>query len=191
MSDGQEGKRERVRRLLLDPLAGNGFRKSARISADRHKEMLTRLADNLAYMSDASLSTLRDMMLTKGEGRQRDIWPAQATFYGFADLIEPRPVEELPALLRWFRSVEGPKAKDEGTLVETWAYFQKYKRPPKMGLFIIREQADENQRKLALCEERIGNGVATDDEKNWARWYRDRLAYCERIVSDGQKGRAA
>ena len=185
-----ETKRARVRRLLIEPLEALGFRRGAKMTPDVFKKKMGRLLDDLAYLSDDSLAVLYEAVHTKGQGRNRDVWPQWATFYGFAELIEPRPVAELPALLRWFRSVEGPKALHAGTLVETWQYFQRYKRPPKIAAGQINAAAVANQSRAIRIREREQRGSAQPDDVLWLRWYERRLAYCEAIVRGDDLGAA-
>ncbi|MCI5096644.1 MAG: hypothetical protein MRY77_10055, partial [Rhodobacteraceae bacterium] len=129
---------------------------------------------------------LHDMLKSKGQGRDHDVWPARATVLFLAEHIQPRPVEELPGLLRWFKSVEGPKAAREGTLVETWAYFRKYKRPPIHAQRQILEEAQSNRRKLELSQDRMRRNVARPEDVEFVERYQKRLAYCQKIVEEGQ-----
>lgn len=186
-----EGRRARVRRLLVDPLQAIGFRRARSVTVEDHQATLDSLCDNLGYLSDAGLVALREMLQTRGEGAARNIWPATATIYGLAELLERRPVEELPGCLRWFRSVEGPRAAAAGTLVETWSYFHRMKRPPVHAGRELAQRAADNRRRLQIIDERAQAGVATDDELAWARGYRERLAYCQSLISRADDGVAA
>ena len=186
------GKRARVRLLLIDPLEALGFRRKTSATVAEHAAAMDSLADNLAYMSDRALRALCEMLRTKGEGAARTVWPASATIYALAELIERRPIEELPGCLRWFRSVEGPRALAAGTLVETWSYFHRMKRPPVHQARELAERAAGNRRRLQIIAERAAAGVATAEELDWAQGYRDRLAYCEALVrGEGQEGEGA
>ena len=189
--ENQESKRGRVRRILFEPLEEMGFRKNGTVKADDHKSKMDRLADNLAYMSDQSLGVLCEMLRSKGQGRDRMFWPLPATIYGLAELVEPTPLEELPNLLSWFRSIEGPKALKAGTLVETWAYFHKYKRPPQMAGMQIQRDADDHARKCERVRDRAARGVADPAELHWLDRYEKRLAYCRAIVLGTAEGEAA
>lgn len=170
----------------MEPLEEEGFRKSAKVKADVHKAALTKLADELGYMSDDNLRVLRALLRTKGQGPTRDIWPSVATIVGYAEGLEPRPLEEMPGLVRWFRSVEGPKALRAGTLVETWQFFHRRKRPPLNAERLLREEAEENSRRLELYRERVRAGITvTEEEARWVEWYERQLAYCEGLVLNG------
>lgn len=183
----EESKRGRIRRLLFDPLEADGFRKSGKVTAERHSVAMARLADDLAYMGDHGLATLRQMLRTKGQGRARDIWPSVATVIGFAEAIQPRPTEELPGLLRWFASVEGPKALHDGTLVETWSYFHRHKRPPIKAKLEIARRSEHNRHKLELFRERMERGSISDEDADWVRRYEAKLAYCRGLVLGDQQ----
>lgn len=185
-----ESKRGRVRRLLIDPLDDIGFRKHGNVKVEKHKANLARVADELSYMTDAGLETLRGQLKSKGQGPSRDVWPSIATITAFAELVEPKPIEEMPELLRWFRSRAGPAARDAGTLVETYGFFHRFKKPPVMAERQILERAQDNRRKLELYEDRIRRDVARPEEVSWARGYRERLAYCEDLVRRGEEYRA-
>ena len=182
--EGQtETKRDRVRRLLIDPL---GFRFPKRTEPDEARKRLDRLADDLGYLSDASLRTLADMLRTKGQGSERNFWPDHATFIGFAEVVQPRPVEELPALLSWFGSVEGPRAISEGTLVETFDWISRRKIPPYSppARAAVNEEAAKNARRLSIIAERRAAGLTVaPDELGWERWYLDRKTECEALVA--------
>jgi hypothetical protein len=125
-----ETKRDRVRRILLDPLRDNGFRFKRGVSEEEACSRLNAIADDLAYMSDDGLKALRVSMRFKGEGASRTFWPSRASFIGFAEAFERSPLEEAPALLRWFASVEGPKALAGGIHVAQYLFWTRNKRPP-------------------------------------------------------------
>ncbi len=110
---------------------------------------------------------------------------------GHAEAIEPRPIEELEGLLRWFRSRAGPQARAEGTLVESYRYFQRYKVPPSRVGLMIRREAEANRDKLRLVEDRMAREVASPSELGWRQVYlaeRDRVS---RLVDEGEAARAA
>jgi hypothetical protein len=188
--DVQESRRDRVRRVLFRPL---GFRRPASMTAEDHAAQLDSLADELGYMAEEKLDVLRQMLQSKGQGKDRNVWPDRATVRGFAELVQPRPLAELPGLVRWFRSVEGPRAIAEGTLVETWAYFERHKAPPvSVGARArVIEEAQVNKRRLQVVDERIAAGFSVlPGETEWADWYRKRRAACEAAVAE-MRGDAA
>jgi hypothetical protein len=177
-----ETKRDRVRRLLIEPL---GFRKPGAMSAEACGEMLVKVCDELAYLSDEGLARVEEALRCRGTGKDRNGWPDLATFRAYAELAEPRPIEELPALRRWFGSVEGPRAIEEGTLVETWSFFLRHKRPPAQpqDKRVIAERASANRRRLELVDDRRKHGrMVEPQEAEWARQYRARRAYLDELV---------
>lgn len=125
-----ETKRDRVRRLLIHPLEEDGFRKRKAKPDEMHHAFLNRIADNLAYMSDANLRLLQRMLVTKGEGSQKNFWPDYVTIVGWAEEIEPSPLAEDPVILSWFRSKAGPLAMEADCHVETYDFICRKKRPP-------------------------------------------------------------
>lgn len=186
-----ENKRARVRRLLIEPLEALGMRRGAKMPADVFKTKMNSMIDALTYMSDQRLAVLFEMLKTKGEGRSHDLWPSPATILGIAEFVQPRPIQELPNLLSWFRSVEGPKCLEAGTLVETWQYFQRNKRPPIHAKQQIEVSAKRHQHRCQLTRERMGRGTADPDDIRWLQRYEQRQAYCRTIVlGDDEKGRA-
>jgi hypothetical protein len=187
MDESKETNRDRVRRLLFDPL---GFRLPKGADADQHRETLNEIADELSHMAEENLITLRQMLQSKGEGSSRNHWPSRATFRGFAEIVQPRPVSEMPSLLRWFRSAEGPRAQMTGTLVETYLYFEKFKAPPRTSgaMAQVMDRARDNARRLQIIAERraVGLSISAEDAA-FERWYAEKLAYCRGLVEEQQR----
>lgn len=183
-AEGQvEAKRARVRRLLLDPL---GFRFRRTVDAAAQRKYLDGIADELGYMTEGNLKALADMMRGHGQGSDRNLWPDRASFIGFAEVVQPRPIEELPALLSWFGSVEGPRAQAAGELVEVWDYISRRKIPPYTdhARKAVSEAAGEANRRLRiLAERRAADLPIAAIELDWERWYLARRAECEAIVA--------
>ena len=179
----KETKRDRVRRLLIhplvDPITGLGMRRNKQImDQDRFKATLDRLCDELGYMSDLGLQTLYGFLKTKGEGRNRDILPPRATILGYAELVEDCPIERIPAMASWFGSVEGPKAQTEGTLVETYRFIRKFKRPPNgpNAQQRIHAKAKENRSALEHANGMIARGRDIDEHQAFIAAYDADLA---------------
>lgn len=186
--DGAETKRARVRRILFDQL---GFRSRRGVDMEEERRFLDGLADELAYMSDANLRVLAQMMAIKGEGSSRNIWPDRATFRGYAHVVQPRPMEELPELRRWFASVEGRRMQAEGTLVETWEYFQRNRCPPvkPQARAMVLQRAEESRRRLTIIAEKQAAEIPVSaDDLDWAHWYRERMDHLDRLVRDAARG---
>lgn len=177
MTDAQttktETKRDRVRRLLIDPLTAWGFRKPGNVTEAKHAKFLVDLADGLAYLGDDQLVTLREFLKTKGEGKDRRGWPRMATITPLAEAIAPRPLEEIPVIASWFGSARGPQALEEGTLVAEFQFLSALKRPPlREGDWRrIRERAAEHDSSKRVREDRVRRGVADEDDRQWLAWY--------------------
>lgn len=193
-TDQTESKRDRVRRLLLDPLADHGFRFKRGVTDDDAKAKLAQIADDLAYMSDAGLKAMFQSMRLKGEGSSRDFWPSRAAFLGLAEALEKSPLEEAPALLRWFASVEGPKALQAKTHVAQYLFWSKNKRPPASvhDWRSVRDHAERMAERAMRVQDKLDRGVAPyPDDEAWHRRYLDLDVLVRRYVQDQVKGDVA
>lgn len=186
-----ETKRDRVRRLVFDPL---GFRFPKGTDEAKGRAMLAGIADELAYMADDKLSALARMLRPQGQGSARAFWPERATFIAFAHMCQPLPLEADPKLLSWFASIEGERMVQEGTLVETWRYFEDKRVPPftPQARAFVKEQAAIAARRLQIVAEREGAGWDVDPaEGAFARSYRAERARMMRLLDDARARRAA
>lgn len=181
----QETKRDRVRRLVLTPLAEAGFRFPRGTSDDAGKRDLDRLADGLGYLPDDKLDALRVSLMTKGQGTARCFWPSYASVIGLAEAFHPRPLTEVPEILRWFKSAAGSAALQGGRLVAEYRFWERKKRPPvsDQDRRRVAEVAADWQRRAALTRERLadGRGVAQDDQA-WLNWYEKTEAMLRAMV---------
>ncbi|MBN8291041.1 hypothetical protein JI664_03595 [Rhodobacter sp. NTK016B] len=182
-----ETNRDRVRRLLLDAL---GFRFPKKITEAEGRAMLDRIADELAYMTDEALATLARMLRVHGQGSARNFWPDRATFINFAHVCQPLPLEADPKLVSWFASVEGERMVQDGTLVETWDYFEAKRIPPAtpQARALVLSRAQEAARRVQIATEKQAAGWAV--EPNEAAWVRAYLARRDRLIGLLDKVRA-
>ncbi|QFS83999.1 hypothetical protein [Roseivivax sp. THAF197b] len=185
-----ETKRGRVRRCLIEPLIEAGFRKLGNVKADRHEAFLVKLADHLGYMEEDQLAVLKSMLVYRGQGPSKDAWPSMAHIMSLAETVAPRPVEEHPTIVSWFRSARGAQAKAEGTLVAEFLFLEKRKRPPLSDgdWRAVRERAAEWTRQVVLIEERQARGAAAPDDGQWLAWYRAIEARAETLVEPRRGG---
>ena len=190
-----ETKRGRVRRLLITPLEDRGFRFKAGTPADKQRRYLDELADALGYMHDVRLAMLEECLRSKGEGAARCFWPAYATVIGFAEACQPRPIEEMPQMASWLGSVEGPKARREGTLVATFLFVETFKRPPfgDADRRKVAARAAELNDDLARVRDRIDRGFGSEDDRRRAAWFAGIEARAQALVAAGEakRGEAA
>lgn len=189
MTEPTESNRERVRRILLGPL---GFRSPKGTAPEAERMLLDGVADDLAYLTDGDLLVLLRMLAVHGEGAAKCFWPPKATFVGLAHHVRPRPLSQDPALLRWWASVEGQRMVQDGTLVETYGYFERHRVPPvKPGARAqLLEAAQANARRLALVEERERLDLPVrPEEADWARWYRARRDELAGLVERSKQGK--
>ncbi|MGI3167486.1 hypothetical protein [Pseudooceanicola sp. 200-1SW] len=190
-----ETKRDRVRRVLLAPLAGIGFRFPRSVDAEQGQRQLDRLADDLAYMSDLNLRRLFETMRTKGEGKSRDFWPSHAAFIALAQIAQPRPLEEMPGLASWFGSAAGRAALAEGRLVEEYRWWLAKHRPPMnpQERRLVADRASAAQAKAARLRERLGLNLPVDaGDREWLHAFDAHEAAARALMRAGAaKGAAA
>lgn len=197
MSEAREfqTKRDRVRRLLLEPLEAIGFRFQRGTDPEEARKRLDRLADDLAYMSDENLRRLFEAMRTKGEGKSRDFWPTHAAFVALAQIAQPRPLEEMPGLASWFGSEAGRQALSEGRLVEEYRWWLAKHRPPlnAQERRVVADRGGAGQSRAARLKERLGLGLPVDAvDREWLLAWQAHDAAARELVRIGmKKGNAA
>ena len=74
-----ETNRDRVRRLLIEPLTRDGMRFPREVSDEVQRKRLDQMADDLGHMSDANLVRLRLCLRSKGGGSAKCFWPGRVT----------------------------------------------------------------------------------------------------------------
>ncbi|MBO9453250.1 hypothetical protein J7426_23515 [Tropicibacter sp. R16_0] len=185
-----ETSRDRVRRMVITPLADSGFRFKRGTPDEQQRKVLDRMADALGYMSDRGLSALQATLATKGEGSAKCFWPCMATVIGCAEAFEPRPLEELPAVARWFGSQAGIEAARAGRLVAEYEFWRRKKRPPMnvQERKVVSDRAATWSARADRVRDRIDRGFAPfGDDGEWLRWYDATKARAAALV--GKAGR--
>ncbi|MBN8189264.1 hypothetical protein [Salipiger thiooxidans] len=168
-----ETNRDRVRRVLIQPLTEYGFRKPGNVTEQKHAKFLNDLADGLAYLSEPQLEQLRDFLRFCGEGKDKRAWPRMAAITPRAEAVAPRPIEEHPTICSWFGSARGPKALEEGTLVAEFQFLSQFKRPPLNDgdWRRVREKSAQHDHDRRVRSDRQRRGVASDDDRKWLAWH--------------------
>lgn len=183
-----ETNRDRVRRVLIDPLVAAGFRFRKGTDEAAAQKALNRIADALAYMGDRPLEVLAASLMTKGEGSARCFWPPFATVIGLAEAFQPRPLEQVPELMRWFASRAGQEALAGGRLVAEFMFFERKKRPPmtEQDRRIVAERAAQWVRRAERINERMGRGLMpVGDDGEWLHWFEGLERRLTSIVQGG------
>lgn len=179
--------RDRVRRLLIGPLQEAGFRFRKGTVEDKAQADLDRIADSLGYLSDRALDVLRASLLTKGEGAARCFWPAYATIVGLAEAFEPRPLEEVPEIARWFRSAAGREAMATDRLAAEFAFWEKLKRPPVsiQDKQRVGQRAAEWRDRALRIRDRVNRGIDPfPGDAEWLAWYDALTARAASLVGE-------
>lgn len=188
-----ETKRDRVRRILVAPLQAGGMRFRRGTPEDRQRDYFTRLCDELAYLGDEALAAVQAWAKRHGDGEQRCFWPPLVAMISTAEAYQCRPLEEVPKIAGWFRSVAGARARAEGRLVAELKFWERFKRPPinDREHARIAERAAEWTRRVQLAEEKLDRGVEPGgEERAFLRWYRELELRAERLVQEGEEIRA-
>ena len=128
---------------------------------------------------------MRNWALRHGEGAAKQFWPSFATFIGKAEEFEKAPLEELPELLRWFKSSAGQAALEGDRLVAEYEFWIKYKHPPSQPASRrkVSKRADDWRLKAARIQDRLDRGVSPfAGDSEWLAWYKARLVYVTALV---------
>jgi hypothetical protein len=189
-----ETKRDRVRRLLLTPMAELGFRFPKAVSAEDGQRKLDRIADDLAYMGDDHLQLrMLPVLRTKGQGSARNFWPDHATFIAYAQIAQPRPLSEMPGIASWFGSVAGQQALDGGRLVAEFRFWLEKNRPPQgeAEKRRVASRGAEDQSRVTRIRERLSHNLAVDViDRGWLAEFEQSEARAMALV-DAKRGEVA
>lgn len=189
----QESKRDRVRRLLIDPLKRDGMRYKADVSKEDQRKRLDQMADDVAHMSDQNLIRLFLCLRTKGEGSSKCFWPSRVTVLAYAEVAQPRPLADDPRLRSWFASQAGRAAASvPGRLLAEFEFWTSHKHPPFSPAHqrLIAPRADEIARRADRISEREGRGaMVNSDDAAWMDRYRVTLSMLQGWINES--GQAA
>lgn len=190
--DSTSGK-ARVKALLIEPLDLAGLCRPRGVTQDTHRARLAQLAERLSYMTPDNLGTLRDVIqihaASPGGG---GAWPSPVVVEAWAQGLQPRPPRESDIIRSWLASVEGPPALAAGHHVQLFRFLRRRMLPPSdYDKRMIREQAERDRRHAAVCDERVRNGTARGDERDWLEAYARDDATVREIIAEGEARRVA
>lgn len=191
-------KRERVRRLLIQPLEADGLVRDRRTKAGEHAAFLEKLADRLGYLTDENLVTLKRFVRARATGEAHNVWPGFATILNHAQDLQTPPDPENPIMQSWLHSRQGEALMARGEHVETYLFLtglvaKGRPRPPLPAeKRMIANRARDMARKRTLIVERIDGGVhVPEDDRRWLAWYDEQTQIAEDIVRAGIAHRRA
>lgn len=192
----KETARDRVRRLVLDPLTKAGMRFRHRTPQDDQAKWLNALCDELSYCNEKTLQAIASWAKCHGDGAGRSFWPSRVAFLSTAEAYQPRRLEEVPVIASWFGSVAGPAAQDAGRLVAEFRFIERMKRPPLQGAkgqrewAAIEEEARDYQRRVELSTDRITRNVEVgSSERQFLGWYFETELRALALVEAGEQKR--
>lgn len=184
--------RERVRRVLIQPLCDWGMVRASRVTLADHDAMLARLVDGLAYMTDANLRGLLEVVTRHAGGPERKCWPAEITVRAWASKLQPRPWRENAYVHSVMRSAMGRNARALGYHVELFLLAKDIGPPPsRYQLNKLLDRSKDAQRKRERVEAQVARGTAVLDDVRWLEWYVAAEAACLSIIDDQDQGEAA
>jgi len=184
-------RRQAVRDRLLARLDAAGMVRSRAQTAEAAAEMRRRLIYHLAYLPDAALDTLAELLIRLGAGPLRNIWPAEATVRNLAEALMAPPPEHARIITSWLASVEGPPARDGGYLTELYGFLLRYQTPPLRALDLPRivAEAEDNRRQRARLRAASADGSATAADRAWLADYARAEARALELVAAGARRR--
>ena len=186
MSEGELSGVARVDALLFEPLAGLGRPRG--VSAEDHGKALGRLRSHLAYMTDANLAGMRDLIARHaGKG----VWPGEGLVRAWAFSLQTPPPVLCDYARSLVRSEMGRKAAAEGWAVELFQVARRIGPPPTR--YVIRElraEAETNKRKRAIVADQVEAGTADAVLADWLRQYDADAVTVAEILAAKEEGRA-
>ena len=105
--------------------------------------------------------------------------------------MQPRPFRLHRIVTSWLASVEGPVADAGGYLVQLFRFLRRHCRPPTAyDLTSIKQQAAEDNRRLAMISDRTARGAASQDDEAWHAAYLADEQQARGFVTHGNGTRA-
>lgn len=167
-----ESKRDRVRRILVNPLVDAGMRRQPRMKADAHQAFLTRLTDKLSYLSDLHLRGLAERIAKSAKGPDRNQWPDEVTIVNWAHFLALPPPKKCPFTVSVLRSRAGVRARQLGYHAELLIALREGGPPfSKYDTRWMPDAARENREEVRRVSEAIRLGTATVERRQWLDWY--------------------
>ena len=179
----KDGK-DRVRVILLEPLTEVlRLRRPRKVSEAQHEAGLVELQARLAYMADADLVALREVLVA---GLTREgAWPSPAVVLGFATSIRRPPPSDSPMVSSYMASAAGRRAWAEGCHVALYQFLKKRGRPP-VGDYewaAIRAEAEEARRRIArLTEDRARGALLATSDDAFLGWHAGQAERAEALL---------
>lgn len=189
----RETNRDRVRRLFIEPMLELGFRFKNRTPEQDQRKRLDAMADDLGYLTDENLQRVFATLRSKGEGSSRCFWPTRATMIAYAQIAQPRPVEEIPGLASWFGSVAGREALAEGRLVAEYRFWIRSHRPPmhEVEKRRVAEAGRQDASRAELLREKAQRMDLDQQDQGWLDAFeRHHAAAIKLVRAEKQRGAA-
>lgn len=183
----QEAGEARVREVLVDGLMRRGLAPPSKLTRAQFQEMTDGLCAKLAYMTEANLAALEELVARKAGGKDRDRFPIANVILEDAAAIQPPSDTGSPLMRAIFAHEVGQAAIREGWAPELREMARKMRAwPGGYAQTQARQAADGAVRRLAEIEEAEARGEAPDaEDAAWAQARRAKIARCREIGALG------
>lgn len=190
--DHEETGRERVRRVLINPLLRQGMRKQTRMSEPDYSDMLVRLSEKLSHLGEADLRGLVPWVTRFAKGKERNQWPDEVGIVAQGYALQPPPPRKNEFVISVLRSRAGARARDMGYLPELYMAIAQFGPPfSKYSIDRMEREAAENRAELGRVSKLIDRGTATQERRQWMKWYLDHEAAALEIMAGDAREDAA
>lgn len=172
MEASAETKRDRVRRILIDPLLQAGMKKQTRMKQPEYEAFQIKLCDRLSHMSDKNLLGMVSFITRHAKGGERNQWPDEVSIVSCALSIQPPPPRSCPYVVSVLKSEAGQRAKTLGYHVELFMFVRKFGPPfSKVNRKKLADEAQENRKEMSRVVNAIERGTALEERRQWLDWY--------------------
>lgn len=187
----RDGK-DRVRQNLITPLVKAGMVRKRGVTQASEDEMLANLEARLAYMTEANLKALAEVVTTYASGKHHNNWPAEVSIYNWARRIQLPPASESRLVRSYLQSAAGRAALNGGYLVELFMHLKKWGAPPNdFSMSEIKRKASENQGARDRIKREQASGRASQRDLDWVASYFQALERCEGVIAAKSEDAAA
>lgn len=188
-SEAIKSGRERAKLLFVERIAASGVLPHKKQTLAAHLETVKHVGDYAAHLSEESLLTLADEVLSVAASA-KGVCPSELVMRSMVDGKEPRPFEMAPIVTSWLASIEGPKAEAAGYEGQLFRHLRNHSRPVMAhDLTTVRLQAEKDRQREDVIRERMDRGRATDDERGWLGAMVEDRRRARAIIAAGEAAR--
>jgi hypothetical protein len=186
--EDQKAGEARVRAVLIDPLLRRGLAKPSALTKGQFDEMIDDLCEKLAYMTEANLAALEEVIAATPAGKDRDRLPIANTILKEAGRIQPPADDASPLIRAIFAHEIGQRAIAQGWAPELLDHVRKQRKwPSGFALTQIEQEAAGPIRQMIKIDEARARGE--EPSPDMADWRARRLARLDKCFAIGALSR--